>query len=691
MKENLKAVFNSYSEVFFLKGFWIGVLMMALTLVNPNVALAGMIAVISVYLFVNFINMDKRILKSGFYTYNPLLVGLSIGYLFKITPLTIFFVVTAAIFTFVFTHMLHSIFSYYLQLPILSLPFVIVSSMVYLASSQYTNLFVSNLYPQFISNWELYIPVWIAGFLKSLGAILFMPQVLAGGLLLVVIFFSSRILFLLIILGYYSGSIITAIMVGSFQQAFSNINHFNYLWIAIAIGGVFLIPSVKSYILAMIAVATSTIFLKSVEVFWSTYGIPAFALPFNLISMTFIYVLGIINFPLMSKFIKGTPEDSLDHYLSTTHRFQGTLRTLTLPFAGKWTVWQGFDGRWTHQGSWKYAYDFVITDARNKTYRDEGYRLEDYYALKKPVLSPIRGRVVRVIDSLPDNPVGEVDKTNNWGNLIIIYDPRGFYVEISHFMQNSTKVNEGDWVEKGVLLGLCGNSGYSPQPHIHIQVQATEGVGAITLPFSFVSYVNNRKFHANDLPNEEAIIEPLPWDKCQDGKLTFMLDQKFQYEILKGGEKVDNMTLIVRMAPDGTFYFDSGKGQLYFGKNEGTFYFYRLAGEDKYLKAFFIALPRLPLAFGDHLTWEDYIPVGTVTKGFKKAAVLFFSSFYHDLAKINATYTYTNKNVIEGAIASTFLKSLGKTGVDLDDSAGFKRIQFNDLELRRINDETIIN
>ena len=433
MKEHLRAIFNSYSEIFFLQGWWIGVLLLAMTLIHPSVSLAGIIAVLAAYLFARFINMDREFLKSGFYTYNPLLVGLSIGYLFQITPLTIFFVVIAGIFTFVFTNMLHSIFSYYLKLPILSLPFVIISSIAYLAASQFSNLFVNGLNPQLVTNLELYLPVWLSGLFTSMGAILFVPDVLAGMIVLVIIFFSSRILFLLVILGYYTGAFIMAAMTGSFQQAFSDINNFNFIWIAIALGGIFLIPSIKTYILALIAVATSTMLLKSVEVFWSTYGIPAFALPFNLISLAFIYMLGMINYPLMNRFVKETPEESLDYYLSTLNRFKGTLRTLSLPFSGKWTVWQAFDGQWTHQGSWKYAYDFVITDEAGNTYQNNGDELEDYYAFRKPVLSPVRGRVVKVIDTLPDNPISQVDKTNNWGNLVIIYDSRAIMLNFRTF------------------------------------------------------------------------------------------------------------------------------------------------------------------------------------------------------------------------------------------------------------------
>jgi urea transporter len=687
MKEHLHAILNSYSEIFFLRGALIGILMLVVTLVNPNVSVAGVIAVMSAYLFARFIRMDKEFLKSGFYTYNPLLVGLSIGYLFRVTPLTIFLVVAAGILTFVFTNMLFSIFSYYLKLPILSLPFAVISSIAYLASSQYSNLFVNSLYPGFTTSLELYLPVWISGLLKALGSILFVPDVTAGLVFLLIIVVSSRILFLLVIIGYYSGTLLTAAMVGSFQQAFVDLNHFNFILIAIAIGGIFLIPSPRTYVMAILAVATSILLVGSVEVFWSAFGIPAFTLPFNLVSLAFIYVLGSINFPLISRFVKETPEESLDYFISTTNRFKGSEKTLALPFSGKWTVWQGFDGKWTHQGSWRYAYDFVITDDSGSTYRNDGSQLEDYYAFRKPVLSPVRGRVFTVINDLPDNPISQVDKTSNWGNALIIYDPRGFYVELSHFAQNSIKVEEGDWVERGANLGLCGNSGYSPQPHIHVQVQQTEGLGAYTIAFSFVNYLIGDRYYSNNVPAEEKVVEPLHPDKSMEIKTSFILDQEYRYEVLTSDKKTGELNLTVKMAIDGTFYFDSGRGKLYFGKHEGTFYFYSVEGNDKFLSALFIALPRLPLARREQLQWEDYVPLGAVSSGFKKGLTLFLSSFYHDLNKIQVTCGYREGNIIEGTVTSKFLNFKGKTAVELDEYVGFKRVRLNDIELRRISDE----
>lgn len=697
MKRHLKAIFNSYSEIFFLRQMWIGVLLFAATLFNPNLALSGIISAMAAYLFARFINMGKDYLDLGFYTYNPLLVGLSIGYLFRISPLTIFLLIIAGIATFILTAMMFNIFWTYFKLPVLSLPFALMSSAIYLGASQFSNLYVSNLYPQVYDSLNLTLPLWLSGFFRSLGTIFFMPHVLPGIILAIILLGSSRILFMLAVAGYYCGTVVTALMVGSFDQAFSQIYHFNYILIAMSVGSIFLIPSIKSYFLALLAVCTSTILLESVIVFWSYYGIPGFTIPFNIISLSFVYVLGLVNFPLLVRVVKVTPEETLDHYLSTLRRYPGTYRTLSLPFAGKWTVWQAFDGDWTHQGHWRYAYDFIITDDDGQSYRNGGEQAGDYYAYRKPVLSPVRGRVTKVISGLADNPIGQVDKANNWGNLVIIYDERGFFVEISHFAQNSIDVAEGDWVERGSYLGLCGNSGYSPQPHIHIQVQGTGEIGSYTLPFSFVNYViadpdgasEQKRFYANDLPPEKTQVEPMHKEKSLEIKTSFMLDDHFVFETFKAGQQTGRLELVVRMAPDGTFYFDTGASQLYFGLFEDTFYFYRMDGEDEYLKAFFLALPRLPLACKPGIIWTDYLPLGLVTRGLRKGFLQFVSSFHHNAVTVESRLECGESSLILSTIRSAGLNLTVSTRMELDEEIGFRRIQAGTIELKRVPNEAV--
>ena len=679
---------RSYAEIFFVSGGMVGLLLCVMTLVNPNVGLAGILAVVSAYTFARFIKMGDDFLQSGFYTYNPLLAGLSLGSVFEISWLSAFFICAVSIMTLLLSVAMSAVFRNYLRLPVLSLPFVFTSGISYLASLRYSNLLVFSSSPlTSLDDW-LNLPLWAGGFFRSVGAILFVPLVSVGALFVLLIALRSRILVLLAIVGYYSGVTMRALMYGSFSQAFADPNNFNFVLIAMAIGGVFLVPSWNSYVVALAAVATATVFLDSIEVFWNFYGVPVYALPFNVVSLGFIYALGIVHYPRMAAQIGATPEETLDRDLVTRWRYPGHFRTLSLPFFGEWTVWQAFDDEWTHQGEWRYAYDFVITDEQGDTHGGTGTRVHDYYCFGKPVLSPIRGRVVAVVNDLPDNPIGTTDKDNNWGNLVVLYDERGYYVELSHFASGSIRVQEGEWVERGTTLGQCGNSGYSPQPHIHVQVQVTEKPGSQTLPFSFLSYLEYGRYHANDLPPKDAVIEPAHLDKQLDQITDLILNDRLVYFVFHNGEKIGDMNLVVRMAADGTFYLESdSKARLYFGKSERTFYFYRLEGHDPFLKYFLLALPRLPISFRDDVSWSDHVPVGMATSGLQRAIARFSSSLIPEIARVKARSTFHGRNKIQTLISSRILRVRQTAEVELDAEKGFASIRVGSYELRRVTHE----
>ena len=156
-------------------------------------------------------------------------------------------------------------------------------------------------------------------------------------------------------------------------------SNFNYILIAIALGGVFNIPSLKSYAIAMIAVATSTLVASAGQVFWSQYGLPIFTLPFLLITLSFVYILNLLDFELRTKFYIGTPEQNLEHYCTNQGRFITDQVAISLPFKDRWLAWQGFDGKWTHKGEYRYAYDFVKTDSSGRTNSGSGNLLTDKY------------------------------------------------------------------------------------------------------------------------------------------------------------------------------------------------------------------------------------------------------------------------------------------------------------------------
>ncbi len=652
IRKFFEPLLKAYSGLIFLPSVRVGLALFILTLIDINIGLSGLLAVISAYLAARFLGFSKTFLSLDYYIYNPLLVGLGIGYLFKLSLLSATFIVILSVFTFLLTYALSNIFGYYLGLAILSIPFVLVSIVAYLASYKYSKLFVYYLYPHSYGEALQNLPLWLKGFFNSLGAIIFYPIPLVGLLMFLVILRWSRIAAFLAAVGYAVGTLFLGAMNGNLYAAFSDVSAFNYILIAVALGGVFLIPSYKSYLIALTGVLISVPIVEAAKVFFQYYGIPIFAIPFNTVVLLFVYTLTLLGYRYRTLYYRGTPEKTLDFFLTFQRRFPLLGREVGLPFSGKWTVWQAFDDEWTHKGPWRYALDFVITDEEGKTYRGDGYYLTDYYAYRKPVLSPVSGTVVEVVDGFPDNPPGQADKENNWGNYVIIRDYRGFYVLLCHFAQNSIKVKKGDKVERGTLLGLCGNSGYSPQPHIHMHVQLHPYAGAPTVPFVIDAYVTvENRFFDYAVPRKGETVEAFYADKTLKEKMNLLIDEVYTFEVVENGRN-KRISLKVEMAPDGTFYLTDGEGKLYFGQKFGVFYVYNIEGESEILKTLFVLLSKVPLNLGRPLSWKDHLPLEVVLKGWKRALLRFIASFYHNAAVVKADYR--NKNDKEVVVKYNF-------------------------------------
>ena len=687
----LSAILNSYCEIFFIQGRLVGALLLAISMLNYNTALAGLFSVAVAYLFAYLSGFKAQFLDSGYYTYNPLLVGLSIGSIFKLSAMTLAFVAISSVLTFVVTVFLAGLLYNGFRLQVLSIPFVVVSSLVYLATGRFSNLFVSELYSHALYQDLTWLPISVNAFFKSVGAIIFMPNVISGMLISLLILLKSRIILFLAIAGFYLGTITNGLFIGSMAQSYANMANFNYILIAVAIGGIFHLPSPKSYLMAAIAVLVSTLLLNAVDVFWSLYNIPVFTLPFTLITLSFVYLLSIVDFKMRPLIFKSTPEETLDHYLTNAPRFPSSQITLGLPFHGQWTVWQGFDGQWTHQGLWRYAYDFIINDHNGCSHAGRGDRLDDYFAYQQSVLSPIRGRVVRVISHLDDNPIGSVDTLNNWGNLVIIYDERGFFVELSHFVKDSIVVFEGGWVEPGSLLGRCGNSGYSPQPHIHIQVQSSALIGGETLPFHFVHFfeynVDNRlnanHFHSHGQPDEGSTLVNALVQPYIDQLTTFILDEKLRYQVYHKGQAIDHVEFVVRMEFDGTFYWQHHKSKLYFGKRDGALFCYHMVGNDRYLRLIQLCLPSVPLHFNPQLSWSDTLPNQALLSPMHNLLGSILNALTPSRIRSTGNYHFSSDKQIEGVLKNRFFGIQRKSQVELDPYLKFKTLRLDDMELRR--------
>ncbi len=147
---------------------------------------------------------------------------------------------------------------------------------------------------------------------------------------------------------------------------------------------------------------------------------------------------------------------------------------MQLPFDSTWYVFWGGETEDENYHvtvrSQKNAFDFVIRDSTNKSYRTDGKSNEDYYCFSRAIYAPCSGEIVMVTDSVHDNIPGEMNPAQLTGNSIIIKSKQREYILMAHFKMNSILVKKGDKIKAGQLIGLCGNSGNSSEPHVHLHI-----------------------------------------------------------------------------------------------------------------------------------------------------------------------------------------------------------------------------
>jgi murein DD-endopeptidase MepM/ murein hydrolase activator NlpD len=167
---------------------------------------------------------------------------------------------------------------------------------------------------------------------------------------------------------------------------------------------------------------------------------------------------------------------------------------MQLPFRGEWFVFWGGDNEKVNYHvstpGQRRAADLVMKGADGRSHRDTGKRNEDYFVFGQQILAAAAGTVVTAVDGVPDNVPGSMNPLCAVGNCLIIDQGSGEFAVYAHLQPGSLQVKRGEKVSQGQVLGLCGNSGNSSEPHLHFHLQdkATlqDGLG-ITPYFTNVS------------------------------------------------------------------------------------------------------------------------------------------------------------------------------------------------------------
>jgi hypothetical protein len=185
---------------------------------------------------------------------------------------------------------------------------------------------------------------------------------------------------------------------------------------------------------------------------------------------------------------------------------------LEFPFEGRWLTQNSPANRVPSHGTAllasSFAIDFVPLDERGRTapvtigslLRPEP--AERFPGFGRPILAPVEGVVVGVhhtaIDhasfrGLPSVGYALTQRRRvaaGWealaGNHVLIETGNGPVVALCHLQRDSVQVQVGRRVLVGEVLGRCGNSGNSTEPHVHLQaIDCSDVRHASAVPITF--------------------------------------------------------------------------------------------------------------------------------------------------------------------------------------------------------------
>lgn len=676
----INSILKSYSQIFFSQNFIFAIIILAVTFITPYLGAMGLLAVILTNLIGYFFNFNKTHIEEGVYGFNALLLGLALGFEYKFNIAFIIVFLSAIVFLLFITSLLQQVFYKY-KLPFLTLPFLITYWIVYLGVGSFELIELQEQYI-YVANYKaeeseffyynfvhildnVNIPLLLKSYLKTLSATFFQNSVLAGCLIAFALLLFSRIAFSLSLIGFVSAyyvfqllgldtSLLTDYLVGS-----------NFIFFAIAIGCFFVLPNKWSYLSVLLLTPALCLLYIGFSKIFLVFQLKSFTLSFVVLTILF---LAFLNSGYLYKYLQQviyqyySPEKTIYKHFSTTKRFKNSyLAKFQLPIWGLWKLSQGYNGKITHIGEWSYALDFVITDKFDKTYSNLATNLTDFYSFNKPVLAPLDGYIYDIVNYVEDNDIAKVNTVNNWGNTVIINHNNGLFSQLSHLKKDSIKVYIGEYVTKGTIIALCGNSGRSPEPHIHFQVQLSPIIGSKPLHYPIAYFVETddsgqQKLRTYEVPQENKLVSNVEISNVLKEAFSLVPQQKILFTNID--DKIDNFEWEIKTDQYNRGYIYCRKTNSYLWYvNDGTmFYCYDFEGSTKSLLFYFyLASYKILFSQNPKLNVEDELPL----LYFTNPLILFLHDFISPFALLMKA-NYKSKNFVreQNVIIQSSINSL---------------------------------
>ncbi|HYJ20604.1 MAG TPA: M23 family metallopeptidase [Solirubrobacterales bacterium] len=141
----------------------------------------------------------------------------------------------------------------------------------------------------------------------------------------------------------------------------------------------------------------------------------------------------------------------------------------------------------------RFAIDFVQVGINGHIFSGARDMLSSYLYFGEPIYSATKGKVVGVVDGIPETPAGGFPPNPTaqtaGGNHVVVAMGNGRYAFYAHLQPGSVRVRVGQRVKSGQVLGLLGNSGNSDAPHLHFHVMDSPSpLASNGVPFRFTDF-----------------------------------------------------------------------------------------------------------------------------------------------------------------------------------------------------------
>lgn len=675
MEEIIKGTFNSYGQIFLSDNRAFSIALLVVTFFDLHIGYAGFLSALLTNLIARLTGLNRNSILSGAYGFNSLLVGLGIGSMFA--PSIPFWLVlgSTALLTLIITTAIEGITFRY-GLPYLSISFLISIWIVLLAARQFSALELSSdgVYStnemvqtggmallsmhEFLNH--LPLPYSLEVYFRSLGAILFQYHLSAGIVIAIGLLLVSRISFLLSLVGFYSAWLF--LNLGGYDLQSLNYTYigFNFILTAIAIGGFFLVASGWSFIWMVVLMPLVAFITSAAEAFFLEWQLPVYSLPFNLTVLLFLYFLKFrdrnIFSPALVVYQHFSAEKNLYTRLGYDERFgERPWFNLSLPFWGEWQVTQGHSGEFTHKDEWQHAWDFEIIDDEGAFFRADGSQKEHYYCFGKPVVAAADGWIEEVADGVEDNAIGGMNLGHNWGNSVVIRHAERLFSKVSHLKKNSITVVKGQWVKRGDIIGYVGNSGRSPRPHLHFQIQETPYVGSKTIYFPLSNYIVSGEkslFMGAGIPTINQLVLNVQPDEMLVNGLHFIPGQIIEWQISGMKDLSSEVWEVGNDMYNNTYLFsEKQKCKAWFTNDGQVFRFTHFEGNRKtLLYAFYLGTFEVILGQYRNIEISSKIPLSAIRHGLLMVIQDFVAPFYRFISvKYRLIYS-ENKDILSNQV-----------------------------------------